>query len=74
VTIGACQTSGTDWRLQAYVNRLFRVSLEAADRPSNGWFLQPDQSCPAPQGCRLAAQGATLKLHRCQEATSLSRP
>jgi 4-amino-4-deoxy-L-arabinose transferase-like glycosyltransferase len=74
VTIGACQTSGTDWRLQAYVNRLFRVSLEAADRPSNGWFLQPDQSCPAPQGCRLVAQGATLKLHRCQEATSLSRP
>ena len=66
LTIGACQSATSDFRLQSYVNRYWRVSLEARDEPVNGWLLQNDATCTAPPSCRRAAAGESLALLDCR--------
>jgi hypothetical protein len=68
ITIGACRhpLSARDWGLHTYVQRWFRVSLDAHDRPINGWLLQADVACEAPATCAPVARGDTLTLFRCQ--------
>jgi hypothetical protein len=65
VVLGACRALPHDMDLDTYLNRLFRVSLDASDQPVNGWLLQPDQACPVPQECALAARGERLALFAC---------
>jgi 4-amino-4-deoxy-L-arabinose transferase-like glycosyltransferase len=69
LTIGACRhpRSSRDWGLHTYVQRWFRVSLDARDTPLNGWLLRADAACDAPPPCVAVAQGGTLTLFRCPE-------
>jgi hypothetical protein len=67
-TIGTCRASGEDWGLVAYMQRFFRVSLDAAEAPSNGWFLVANGACTAPPSCSLTRDGARLALFRCTGA------
>jgi 4-amino-4-deoxy-L-arabinose transferase-like glycosyltransferase len=65
VTIGACRSSARDFRLHSYVNRFWRVSLEAGDAPISGWLLQADNACAPPPTCRRTASGEALALFQC---------
>jgi 4-amino-4-deoxy-L-arabinose transferase-like glycosyltransferase len=67
LTIGACRhpRSTRDWGLHTYVQRWYRVSLDARGVPRNGWLLQADDSCPAPASCVAVARGDSLTLFRC---------
>jgi hypothetical protein len=65
--IGACPhpRAAIDWGLHSYVQRWYRVSLDARARPVNGWFLRADAACAVPDSCGPAAQGRDLTLFRC---------
>lgn len=64
--IGACEASAADWRLQGYLSRFYRISVDATGRPANGWLLQVDRACvPAPP-CVPAAAAEHLVLFRCE--------
>jgi 4-amino-4-deoxy-L-arabinose transferase-like glycosyltransferase len=66
-TIGLCtRTARSDWQLEAYVNRFYRVTLDPRDVPVNGWWLQADRTCVVPPVCTVAARGDLLALYRCQ--------
>jgi hypothetical protein len=67
VLIGACPhpRAARDWGLHSYVQRWYRVSLDARGQPVNGWFLQADAACAAPESCTPAAAGVSLTLFRC---------
>ena len=50
LTIGSCRhpRAEHDWCMNSYVQRWFRVSLDARDAPVNGWLLQTgDEPCRA---------------------------
>jgi hypothetical protein len=65
-TVGACRTSQYDWGLQTYLERFFRVALDARDAPVNGWFLHSaDAACAPPVECQPVAQGYTVTLYQC---------
>jgi hypothetical protein len=70
ITIGTCRhpLSARDWGLHTYVQRWFRVSLDAHDRPINGWLLKADVACEVPTTCAPVARGATLMLFRCPQS------
>ena len=65
--IGACPNprASRDWGLHTYVQRWFRVSLDARAQPVNGWFLRADAACSVPDSCVPAAAGQSLTLFRC---------
>ena len=67
VVIGACPhpRAAIDWGLHTYVQRWYRVSLDAHGRPVNGWFLQADAACAVPESCAPAASGRSMTLFRC---------
>ena len=67
--IGACPhpRAAVDWGLHTYVQRWYRVSLDARAQPVNGWFLRSDAACPVPQACAPAASGKNLTLFRCAQ-------
>jgi len=67
ILIGACPhpRAARDWALHSYVQRWYRVSLDARAQPVNGWFLQADAACPVPESCTPAAGGVHLTLFRC---------
>ena len=67
VVIGACPDprAARDWGLHTYVQRWFRVSLDARAQPLNGWFLRSDAACAVPDSCAPAAAGDSLTLFRC---------
>jgi len=67
VVIGACPhpRASDIWDLHSYVQRWFRVSLDARARPVNGWFLRSDAACAVPPSCVQAATGERLTLFRC---------
>jgi 4-amino-4-deoxy-L-arabinose transferase-like glycosyltransferase len=69
MTIGACRhpRASRDWGLHTYVQRWYRVSLDARDMPINGWLLRADAACDAPPACVPVAQGRALTLFRCPE-------
>jgi 4-amino-4-deoxy-L-arabinose transferase-like glycosyltransferase len=64
-TIGTCEQAGSNWGLHSYIQRWFRVALDARGRPVDGWFLTLDAECPAPPTCLVAASGTRLALFRC---------
>jgi hypothetical protein len=68
VTIGTCEQASTNWGLHSYISRFFRVSLDAAGQPVNGWLLTLDAACAAPPACSLAAAGDRLALYRCERS------
>jgi hypothetical protein len=67
VTIGACPNprSSDIWQLHSYVQRRYRVSLDARARPVNGWFLRSETACAVPPSCQQAATSDSLTLFRC---------
>ena len=69
VTIGACPhpRAALDWGLHTYVQRWYRVSLDARAQPVNGWFLRSDAACEVPASCAPAAGGRNLTLYRCAQ-------
>ena len=64
-TIGTCSNAAGDWGFHAYMQRFFRVSLQAGNAPANGWLLVHADDCVAPDTCRTAAAGDRLRLYRC---------
>lgn len=69
VLIGACPhpRAAVDWGLHTYVQRWYRVSLDARAQPVNGWFLRSDPGCAVPESCAPAASGESLTLFRCAQ-------
>jgi 4-amino-4-deoxy-L-arabinose transferase-like glycosyltransferase len=69
VIIGACPhpRAAIDWALHSYVQRWYRVSLDARAQPVNGWFLRSDPGCAVPESCAPAASGESLTLFRCAQ-------
>ena len=67
-TIGTCRASQYDWGTASYMQRFFRVSLDARDAPVEDWFLSINGACAPPSGCRPAASGNTLALYQCLNA------
>jgi hypothetical protein len=65
-TIGSCTSARTNFGLQTYLQRFFRVSVAPDGTPVNGWFLIADSSCEVPPDCHPAATGPTLALYRCE--------
>ena len=67
VIVGACPhpRAAVDWGLHTYVQRWYRVSLDARGQPVNGWFLRSDAACAVPESCAQAAGGTNLTLFRC---------
>jgi 4-amino-4-deoxy-L-arabinose transferase-like glycosyltransferase len=63
--LGTCSSAADDWGMHGYFQRFFRDSLDARGVPVNGWFLVADQSCAAPDGCRLRRDASPLQLYRC---------
>ena len=67
VLIGTCPhpRAARDWGLHSYMQRWYRVSLDARAEPVNGWFLRSDAACAVPESCLPAAAGVRLTLFRC---------
>jgi hypothetical protein len=53
--------------LHTYVQRWYRVSLDARAQPVNGWFLRSGAACAVPESCTPAAGGENLTLFRCAQ-------
>jgi hypothetical protein len=64
-TIGTCPTAAADWGLQSYLQRLFRISLDARGSPVSGWFLVANADCRVPAGCDAQAGDSRIQLYRC---------
>jgi 4-amino-4-deoxy-L-arabinose transferase-like glycosyltransferase len=67
--VGTCRASQYDWSMASYMERFFKVALDARDAPVDGWFFVSDRACPPPAECRPAAAGTTLALYRCDSAS-----
>jgi 4-amino-4-deoxy-L-arabinose transferase-like glycosyltransferase len=69
VLIGACPhpRAALDWGLHTYVQRWYRVSLDARAQPVNGWFLRSDPGCAVSDSCAAAAPGTSVTLFRCAQ-------
>jgi 4-amino-4-deoxy-L-arabinose transferase-like glycosyltransferase len=66
-TIGTCGAVANDWGLHAYMQRLFRVSLDVHAPERYRHYLQlTDRECEAPRGCRPAAATRRLTLWECR--------
>jgi 4-amino-4-deoxy-L-arabinose transferase-like glycosyltransferase len=67
-TVGICPASNDDWGLHAWLERRFRVSLDAAHGSQRAWFLEtaaPHAGCP-PGTCRPETDPARqLVLMKC---------
>lgn len=70
-TIGACPSTATEWGLQAYLQRFFRVSLQPDGQPSAGWFVVASHSCEIPFGCTPVAGDSGLRLFECRDRRRL---
>jgi hypothetical protein len=63
---GTCPEARDDWRLHAYMQRWFRVSL-SAEPAYHGQFIEiRDVSCLQPVGCAPIVVGNRLALHSCE--------
>jgi len=72
VTMGTCEAARVDWRLHAYVQRFFSVSLDPEPGHRHRYFLRlGDRDCPAPPGCRSVAATDRLAVLDCQEPQGL---
>jgi 4-amino-4-deoxy-L-arabinose transferase-like glycosyltransferase len=69
ILIGACPhpRAALDWGLHTYVQRWYRVSLDARAQPVNGWFLRSEPGCAVQESCAPAASGERVTLFRCAQ-------
>ena len=67
-TIGICPSMNGDWLLHAWMQRRFRISLDAAEPRAHAWFLKRagDTSDCAPLACAPVSTGGDLVLLRCR--------
>ena len=66
VTMGTCGAARDEWGLHAYLQRFFRVSLDADPAQGHRYFLQlKDRDCSIPPACRFAAGSRRLALYDC---------
>ena len=68
-TVGICPSINDDWSLHAWMQRRFRISLDARDSRSQEWFLKrtDDTSDCAPLACApVSPRGGGLVLMRCR--------
>jgi 4-amino-4-deoxy-L-arabinose transferase-like glycosyltransferase len=67
--VGTCRAEQFDWSFATYLQRFFRVSVEAQGAAVDGWFVAPNGACPPPPpDCQPAANGATMVLYRCSNS------
>jgi hypothetical protein len=68
MTAGICPAVNDDWGLHAWLERRFRVSLDAVDARDHGWFLKTaraGEAC-APASCLAVTDPAQdLVLMKC---------
>ena len=69
VVIGACPhpRAARDWGLHTYVQRWYRVSLDARAQPVNGWFLRPTRRAQSRNPARRPRAASSLTLFRCAQ-------
>jgi hypothetical protein len=66
-TIGTCADAADDWRLHAYLQRFFRVSLDVDAGSRRRFYLQlKDRPCSAPPSCRVASDARHFALLECR--------
>jgi hypothetical protein len=66
VTMGTCAAARDAWGLHAYLQRFFRVSLDADATRQHRFFLQlKDRDCSVPPACRLEASTRHWALVDC---------
>ncbi len=71
VTVGTCESAGTDWSLHAYLQRFFRISLETRTPASHRYFLElRDRPCDVPAQCRPLSTGTRMVLRDCARGNS----
>lgn len=63
--VHSCASAREDWGLHSYLQRFFRISLDASGGSDARWFLVREKACEAPADCRVAAGDTTLHLYRC---------
>jgi 4-amino-4-deoxy-L-arabinose transferase-like glycosyltransferase len=70
-TIGTCANAAEDWRLHAYLQRFFRVSLDVDASSRHRFYLQlKDRPCAAPPSCRVASDARHFALLACRPSPS----
>jgi 4-amino-4-deoxy-L-arabinose transferase-like glycosyltransferase len=66
-TISTCVDAAEDWRLHAYLQRFFRVSLDVDASSRHRFYLQlKDRPCSAPPSCRVASDALHFALLECR--------
>ena len=72
-TVGTCADGAEDWRLHAYLQRFFRVSLDVDASRRHRFYLQlKDRSCSAPPSCRVTSDARHFTLLECGSAPTPS--
>ena len=67
-TIGTCEAVRMEWGVHAYMQRFFRISLDAGPGTPRRYFLRfTDRPCDAPPACRQIAATDRLALLECLE-------
>ena len=65
-TMGTCEAVRTNWGLHAYMQRLFKVSLDSEQGRRHRYYLQfPDRACDVPRACEPIASSNRLTLLEC---------
>jgi 4-amino-4-deoxy-L-arabinose transferase-like glycosyltransferase len=70
--VATCPALAADWPIHAYLQRLYRVSLDAAG-PRPLYLRAVDAGCPVPEGCLLIRFTAGLELYSCDGAAITER-
>jgi 4-amino-4-deoxy-L-arabinose transferase-like glycosyltransferase len=67
--VGTCAALAADWPIHAYLQRFYRVSLDA--RGAHPLYLRAsDPACSVPDGCLLVRFASGLELYSCGEAVT----
>jgi 4-amino-4-deoxy-L-arabinose transferase-like glycosyltransferase len=67
-TLGTCPNAVTEFGLQSYLQRFFRISIEPSHAPVGGWFVVLRSACSIPAACVQSAGDETVQLYRCGES------
>lgn len=64
--VATCAAAEKDWGAHAYLQRFFKISLEARGTVGRRQFLQfTDRPCDQPEGCSVAVSSQRLRLLTC---------
>ena len=65
-TMGTCEAVRTNWGLHAYMQRLFKVSLDSEQGRRHRHYLQfTGRACNVPPACEPIASSKRLSLLEC---------